>query len=78
MSIRDSVLEALTPYVGQMVADTCIRATALSLGKSSEDLGSMDLPAITTSIRRLLAPVAPAGAIENVVRSLDQSMRMSA
>lgn len=78
MSIRDSVLEALTPYVGQMVADTCVRATALSLGKSSEDLGAADLPAITTSIRRLLAPVAPAAAIENVVSSLDRSLRMSA
>lgn len=78
MTVRDSMRGALEPYVGGMVADTCVRATALSLGKTADDLSSDDLPSVINSVRRLLAPVAAPAAIENVIASLNDSLRMSA
>jgi len=66
---------ALEPYVGAMVADTCVRATALSLGKMADELTAEDLPALESNIRRLLAPVAPTGVIDDVIATLQQSTR---
>lgn len=57
----------LEPYVGGMVADTCVRATALSLGKSSDALGMDDLDALAANMRRLLAPIAPLATIDAVI-----------
>lgn len=63
----DNVRSALGPYVGNMAADTCIRATALSVGKTADELGSSDLPAIESNIRRLLLPVAPQSVVESII-----------
>jgi len=72
--LRESVVATLAPYVGEMVADTCIRATALSLGKMADDLGRDDLEALKVNIRRLLAPVAPGDAIEGLVSEIERSV----
>lgn len=65
--------EILVPYVGEMVADTCVRATALSLGKTSDTLGPDDLPDLENSIRRLLAPVAPSAVIDSMLDQLSRA-----
>lgn len=74
-TIVDATRAALEPYVGPVVADTCIRATALSLGKMTDELSEADLPAIEGSMRKLLAPVAPAAAIETMVANVTRATR---
>lgn len=70
--IVEAVKEVLVPYVGPMAADTCVRATAISMGKTTLDLTFADLPALETSIRKLLAPVAPHAVIEDAIRQLQR------
>lgn len=76
-TVTECTVAALEPFVGRMAADTCVRATALSLGKTADGLDVSDLPVIAQSIRRLLAPVASfatiEGIIEGVVRTCEQS-----
>jgi len=69
-----AVSDALEPYVGRMVADTCIRATALSMGKTADTLVDADIPALEASIRRLLAAVAPQSAIEDIIVHLERGL----
>ena len=64
----------LEPLVGHMVADTCVRATALSLGKSAGDLVSEDMPALVANVRRLLSPVAPRETIDAIVQNIEGSV----
>lgn len=73
--VSDTARSALEPWVGPMVADTCVRATAISLGKTTDDLSAEDIPALEASIRRLLAPVAPAAAVNDVVAKLTIGLR---
>jgi hypothetical protein len=61
----------LEPYIGRVVADTVVRATALSLGKSMDDLGNGDLPALTKNIRRVLEPVAARSTVDDIVRDIE-------
>lgn len=72
--LRERVVATLAPYVGEMVADTCIRATALSLGKMADDLGREDLEALAVNVRRLLAPVAPRDAIDGLISDIERSV----
>lgn len=73
--ITDCIKSALEPYVGATVADTCLRATALSMGKTYDDLTADDMPALETSIRKLLAPVAPSAMIDSVMSDIRGSCR---
>ncbi len=73
MSLASEATEILEPYIGRTVADTCVRATALSLGKSSDTLASEDLPQLTANIRRLLLPVAPSAAIDRLIAEIERS-----
>lgn len=61
---------ALEPYVGATVADTCLRATAISAGKMSDELTRDDLPAVQASIRRLLSPIAPSSTIDSILAEI--------
>lgn len=74
-SLAESVVDILEPYVGRMVADTCVRATALSLGKSADELVTDDVSALETNVRRLLGPVAPHATIDNIVVMIEGSAR---
>jgi len=65
--ISETVVRALVPYVGATVADTCVRATAISIGKSFDILTTEDLPALEERARRLLAPLLPKATIDRVV-----------
>lgn len=68
---KDIVVSALAPYVGQTVADTCVRATALSLGKTSDDLSPADLAPLASNVRRLLGPIAPATTIAAILQDIE-------
>jgi hypothetical protein len=72
--LSDHATDALEPYVGRIVAETCIGATAISLGKTREDLSAEDLPALKHNIRNLLASVAPKATIEALITDLERSL----
>lgn len=69
-AVVDAAVSALEPWVGRMAADTCMRATAIAVGKTSDELGVADLPAIDENIRRLLLPIAPAPAIVAILETI--------
>lgn len=73
-SLAESVAAILEPYVGKMVADTCVRATALSLGKSADELVGADMPTMEANVKRLLGPVAPRATIESIVEEIEGSI----
>lgn len=68
-------MEALDPFVGPMAASTCVRATALSIGKTSDELTEADMPALEQNIRRLLGPVAPAAVITQIIADIEGRVR---
>lgn len=68
--MSDVVIEVLEPLVGKTVADTCVRATAISLGKTADDLDRGDLAALNASIERLLKPVAPLDTVQALIAEI--------
>lgn len=69
-SLHDHVIAVLAPYVGHAVAETCVRSTALSLGKTADTLARDDLPALKSTIHRLLEPVAPSYMINDLLTAI--------
>lgn len=67
--------EILSPLVGKTVAGTCVRATAISLGKTWEELGPEDSSPLCENVRKLLAPIAPASSIQSVLARLQEAVR---
>ncbi len=67
MTFAERTVEILEPYVGRTVADTAVRGSALAAGKLSDDLGSDDLPALVSHVRRLLGPVVPGSSLDRIV-----------
>lgn len=72
--LATTAMNALEPLVGSMAASTCVRATALSLGKTTDSLSSEDLPSLEENVRRLLGPVAPDTVIAEVLREIEGSL----
>lgn len=68
----ETVVAVLEPYVGRTVADTCVRATALSLGKTSDSLDVEDFEPLAANVRRLLGAVAPLATIETIVADIER------
>jgi len=68
--VSERFVSALEPYVGRIIAQTSIRGTAATLGKSADELTAEDMDAIEDSVRWLLAPVAPTATIESVIDSI--------
>lgn len=73
-ALSERVVATLGPYVGDTVADTCVRATALSLGKTSGELTPADLPALESNVRRLLGPMAPAAVIDQLLAEIERGV----
>jgi hypothetical protein len=69
--LSEAAIAALDPLVGATAASTCVRATALCLGKTAEDLDGTDLPALEANIKRLLGPIAPDSVIDDVLRQIE-------
>ena len=68
--ISESVVATLEPYVGRTAADTCVRATALSAGKTAGELGVSDVPMLCESVERLLGPIIPSAALDRLVADI--------
>ena len=71
-TLRERVIAALTPYVGATVADTCVRGTALLIGKTADELDNGDLAALESNVRRLLSPVAPSAVIDDLLGQIER------
>jgi len=69
-SLGEVIRVVLEPYVGRTVADTCVRATALSLGKTSDSLDGGDLAAVEQNVRRLLSPIAPTSTVDALLSQI--------
>ncbi len=78
MQVYEAVSTALEPYVGVIVANTCVRATAISLGKTADALDRSDLPELESRIRGLLAPVAAPAVIEDAIITLRRTIETGA
>lgn len=63
-------IRTLEPFVGPMAASTCVRATAIALGKTADELDTADLPDLERNVRRLLGPVAPASVIDQIIEDI--------
>ena len=74
-TVAVTVKSILEPYIGPMIADTCVRASALSIGKLSDDLEPSDLPVIEQNLRRALSPVASAAVVDDVIAQIERSLR---
>lgn len=70
-TVAESAISVLSPFVGSMAADTCVRGTALTLGKMSNELTTADLPALAANIRRLLEPLAPSATVEQLISQIE-------
>lgn len=64
----------LEPYIGRLVADTVVRATALSLGKPMEELSVSDLPALSRNIRRVLEPLTAHATVDQIIGDIEMRM----
>lgn len=73
--IGPRAVQILEPYIGGTIADTCVRAKAISLGKTMDTLAPEDIPAIEDSVRRFLGPVASMAAIDLIVEDLRRLAR---
>ena len=69
--LAEICVAVLEPYIGRIVADTVVRATALSLRKPMDDLCTADLPALTKNIRRVLEPVAARTTVDDIIRDIE-------
>lgn len=72
MSYASGMVDILEPYIGRMNADTCVRGTALSLGKTSDQIGPDDMPALEASVRRVLAPLVPGATLTTIVQLMGE------
>lgn len=74
-SVSECVVSALEPYVGPLVASTCLGATAISLGKTRDEIDASDMPTLSANVRRLLAPVAPSATIDAIISDIAKGCR---
>lgn len=68
--IAGQAVAALTPYIGRMAADTCVRGTAVSIGKTFDTLTGEDADALAYRIRAVLSPLLPPDTIERLIAEI--------
>ncbi len=68
--VSESVAGVLEPYVGRVAADTCIRASALSVGKDPGTLDASDCEVLASSVRRMLGPMMTNTAMLTLLREI--------
>jgi ubiquinone biosynthesis protein UbiJ len=73
-SIHERAMHVLSPYVGETGAETCVRGTAITLGKTADELSAADLPHLAERIRHLLGPIAPTAVIEQLIADIEMGV----
>ena len=72
--IRETVVGALEPWIGSVAADTCVRATAIAVGKDLSEFGQAEVAALCANVRRLLSPIAPSAAVDGVIAKIEMGI----
>lgn len=72
VSVAEQEQGILSPYLGHAGASTCVRATALSLGKTSDDMTIEDIPALAENVRRSLSLVLSTALVDSIVERLQR------
>lgn len=68
--IAERAVSALTPYVGRVAADTTVRGTAVSIGKTFDTLDDEDAAALEHRVRMVLAPLLPPDTIARLIAEI--------
>jgi RNA polymerase sigma-70 factor (ECF subfamily) len=68
--IAERAVRELSPYVGPTLADTFVRGTAISIGKTFDTLTIEDAGALEDRARRTLQSLLPPDAIERVIADI--------
>lgn len=69
-SIAERAVQALTPYIGRVAADTTVRGTAVSIGKTFDSLNNDDAAAVEHRVRLVLAPLLPPDTIARLIADI--------
>ena len=73
--VHETILQVLEPYVSRPIASTYVRATALTLRKTSDRLDYGDLGALETGLREMLQPVASRQRIDDAILEIRERLR---
>lgn len=68
--IAERAVAVLAPYVGRVAADTCVRGTAVSIGKTFDTLTGTDIDALAHRVRLVLAPLLSPDTIERLLSEI--------
>lgn len=68
--IAGRVRSVLEPHVGRPLAEMAVRTTAISLGKTSDDLQESDLPALMRQTAYIMSGVATQACIDTALRQM--------
>lgn len=68
--ISERALAVLTPFVGHVAAETCIRRAAVTLGKSSDELTRDDGETLAHHVRHALSSLLPPKTIERIIEDI--------
>lgn len=68
--IAGSVRGVLAPHVGGPLAEIAVRTTAISLGKTADDLTVADIPALMERTRSIMSGVATAACIDATLQQI--------
>lgn len=68
--IAGTVRGVLEPHVGRPLAETAVRTTAISLGKTSEELTADDLPALLQQTSYIMSGVATQACIDVAIKQI--------
>ena len=74
--VHDTILQVLEPYVSRPIASTYVRATALTLRKTTAALDYRDFGALETGLREMLQPVASRQLIDETILEIRERLRV--
>ena len=68
--VHDTILQVLEPYVSRPIASTYVRATAVTLHKTSDMLDASDLGVLEGGLREMLQPVASRQLVDATIHEI--------
>ena len=69
--VADALKEIIEPHMGTVMSDTCIRAAALTIGKTYDSLKPGDLSLLKPRIRQSLLLVTSLNITDTVMTEID-------
>lgn len=68
--IAERAVLVLSPYIGRVAADTCVRGTAVSIGKTFDTLTGDDGDELERRVRSVLMPLLPPETIARLIADI--------